>query len=443
MNNLLNITKKELKELLTIGSLASILVMVFVFMGVGTMMSENMDEVTKPSHLGFMNGDPGGDWSDITYGYIVDIYVTEYGLTEEEAKEYIVIIEGPYGDNTAIVDQMIDAGIDTAMGLVPGYSANINNGIQGKISEYYIFSDTGILDAATMSIVTLMVQKISHNISEKLVSDLSTPSEAPFLLNPIRGSDTHTYINGQVHDGITPLDISQSMIGQSMMVPLVIMIVIMMIGSIIISSMGNEKENKTLETLLTLPVKRTTIVSGKLLGSAITGMIFGLLYMVGMVFYMNGLSGTVGGKDLSEYGLNLGVTDWAIIALMIFLAIFCALGLCMILGAFAKSYKAAQTMTLPISALAMIPMFVTMFSSWGSLPAAVQVPLFAIPFTHPMMVMDNLMFGNFDLVLAGLVYLVIFAVVTILITVKLYNSDILLTGIGQTKIAGKLSRKKG
>jgi ABC-2 type transport system permease protein len=417
--------------------------MMFVFMGMGTMLSGNMEDITKPSPLGFINGDPGEEWSDLTYDYIVEIYMIEYGLTEAEAKEYIITLDGPYGDNDAIIEQMKNAGINTAMGFGPGYSANINNGIQGKISEYYIFADTGMLDAATMSIVTLMVHKISYNISEKLVSDLSTPLEAPFILNPIRGSDTHTYINGQVHDGITPLDISQSVMGQTLMVPLVIMIVIMMIGSIIISSMGNEKENKTLETLLTLPVKRTTIVSGKLLGAAITGMIFGLLYMVGMIFYMNGLTGTLGGGDLSEYGLSLGPTDWVIIALMIFLDIFCALGLCMILGAFAKSYKAAQTMTLPISALAMIPMFVTMFSSWDSLSVALQIPLFAIPFTHPMMVMDNLMFGNFNIVLAGLAYLVIFAVVTILITVKLYNSDILLTGIGQTKLASKLSRKKG
>jgi ABC-2 type transport system permease protein len=105
----------------------------------------------------------------------------------------------------------------------------------------------------------------------------------------------------------------------------------------------------------------------------------------------------------------------------------------MILGAFTKNMKSAQTMLMPITILAMVPMFITMFSSWGSLPIVGKAIVFAIPFSHPMMVMNNLMFGNMTLVLAGLVYLVIFTLVIILITVRIFKSDILITGLGQTK----------
>jgi ABC-2 type transport system permease protein len=211
------------------------------------------------------------------------------------------------------------------------------------------------------------------------------------------------------------------------------MMIIIVIGSMVISPMGSEKENKTLETLLTMPMNRTTIVSGKLLAAAIVGLIYGLAYMVGMSFYLRGVTGSMGGANLQDYGLSLGVTDWAIIAVMIFLAIFCALGICMILGAFTKNYKSSQTMVLPITVLAMIPMFITMFTSFGSLPAAVQGIVFAIPFSHPMMVMNNLMFGEMTLVLAGIGYLILFTLIVIFITVRLYKSDILLTGVGNTK----------
>jgi ABC-2 type transport system permease protein len=203
--------------------------------------------------------------------------------------------------------------------------------------------------------------------------------------------------------------------------------------------MGSEKENKTLETLLTLPMSRTTIVSGKLLAAAFVGLIYGMAYMVGMSFYVGGIMGSAGGVDLKDYGLSIGLVDWALIAIMIFLAIFCALGICMILGAFTKNFKASQTMILPISILAMIPMFITMFSSWNDLPGVAQAILFAIPFSHPMMVMNNLMFGDMTLVFAGIAYLVVFTIVIIMITVRLYKSDILLTGIGQTK-AAKVSK---
>jgi ABC-2 type transport system permease protein len=117
----------------------------------------------------------------------------------------------------------------------------------------------------------------------------------------------------------------------------------------------------------------------------------------------------------------------------------------MILGAFTKNFKASQTMILPITVLAMIPMFITMFTSWGTLPLVGKVVLFAIPFSHPMMVMNNLMFGDLTLVFAGLAYLVVFTLVMIFITVKLYKSDILLTGLGNTKAGMRMNKlvKKG
>jgi ABC-2 type transport system permease protein len=320
---------------------------------------------------------------------------------------------------------------------VPSFTDDINSQTQTKIEAYHIFLSGGILGAATSEISSTVIPWISVSISNKLVSDITDPVTAAFLLYPIdiNKSPAYTYINGQVYEGVTPLEISASIMSQTMFVPIVMMIIIVMIGSIVISSMSSEKENKTLETLLTMPVKRTTIVSGKLLASAITGLIFGMAYMVGMVFYMRGFTGSMGGINPADYGLGIGLTDWILVAVMIFLAIFCALGLCMILGAFTKNNKAAQTMTLPISVLAMIPMFVTMFSSFNNLPGILQVVMFAIPFTHPMMVMNNLMFGETTLVLAGIVYLLVFAMITTYITVRLYKSDILLTGLGQTKAA--------
>ncbi len=67
--------------------------------------------------------------------------------------------------------------------------------------------------------------------------------------------------------------------------------------------------------------------------------------------------------------------------------------------------------------------------------------IFAIPFSHPMMAMDNLMFGNMLLVLEGIVYLLVFDIIMILITVRIYNSDILITGLDQSKFLGRLTAK--
>ena len=62
------------------------------------------------------------------------------------------------------------------------------------------------------------------------------------------------------------------------------------------------------------------------------------------------------------------------------------------------------------------------------------------PFTHPMMVVNNLMFGNITLVLVGIGYLLAFSVAMVYITVRLYKSDVLITGIGQTRFVMALKK---
>ena len=211
-------------------------------------------------------------------------------------------------------------------------------------------------------------------------------------------------------------------------VPLIVMLVIIMAGSMVISSMGNEKENKTLETLLTLPVKRTWIVLGKLAGAAVVGLIVSMIYMVGLGIYITRRSPVLPRSIWRNTDLALGIEDYVLIGISLFLALLCGLALCMILGIFTKNYKAAQSMTLPITMLALIPMFISLFSDFDSLPGPVQALVFAIPFSAPMFAISNITLGYYGLVMAGIVYCAIFATVTMLLSVWLFKRDILLTG---------------
>jgi len=113
----------------------------------------------------------------------------------------------------------------------------------------------------------------------------------------------------------------------------------------------------------------------------------------------------------------------------------------MLLGTFAKNYKSAQTLTFPITMLAMIPMFLTMFADFDTLPLALKGFLFAIPFSHPMMAPRALMFNDYLLVLGGIVYVTIFAIVTIAIVVWVFKTDRLLTGSTKKKGNNNLKEK--
>jgi ABC-2 type transport system permease protein len=236
-----------------------------------------------------------------------------------------------------------------------------------------------------------------------------------------------TYFKEKVMDNVSPVTLSSVLSSQSLLVPLVVMMVVLMAGGMIISSMGLEKENKTLETLLTMPVKRRDIVLGKLAGAAVVGLISALVYMMGMGYYMLSLQGQAT-IDMARFGLVLDPLDYVLVGLSLFLAVLGALALCMLLGAFARDFKAAQTLTMPITFLALVPYFIMMMKDFSTLPVFGQVAIFLIPFSHPMMAMNNLMFDDYGLVIAGIVYEAIFAAIAISLAVWLFNKDMLITG---------------
>ena len=447
MSDLTNIIRKETKELLTPGSIISVVVMVILLASLGTLIGDEVQKSTELPKIGISDNydeqivtTPEGDWN--AYESLISIY-TNAGFTREEAEEYVVPVS-----IDEIQDRITELGLSFVLVIPDDFAMDISNLAQGKITQYYLYEPSGMIRGTVSSTLSsILIDQMNKDLSNKLIGSKEKQEEIKFITSPIDGSNTMTIIDGKAYDDVTPADISNTMTGQTIFIPMIIMIIIMMVGSIVISSMGSEKENKTLETLLTLPIKRTTVVTGKILAAALVGLIFGLAYMAGMAIYIGSITNidpnATGTIDLSKYGLELGLVDYALIMLSMFLAISCALGICMILGAFAKNNKSAQTMTLPLSILAIIPMFITMFSGWYGANIAVKVILFAIPFSHPMMATSALMNGDLTLVFAGLAYMAVFAIVTILVTVRLYRSDILITGLGQNKyIEGMKSRGK-
>jgi ABC-2 type transport system permease protein len=295
----------------------------------------------------------------------------------------------------------------------------------------------GILDAISSEIVESNLNLINRAISKALIEE-NTTVNATIALAPITRIDT-TYFKDRVI-GLSPGAITGMLSSQSTFIPIIIMMLIIFAGQMIISSMALEKENKTLETLLTLPVKRTSIVTGKIAASAFIGLLFAVIYMFGMSSYLQGFQFT-DGVNLGQYDLILSSTDFLLIGASLFITLISALALCMLLGTFAKNFKSAQTLVFPVTMLAMIPMFITMFIDFDTLPLAGKALLFSIPFSHPMMAPRALIFNDYWLVIGGIIYVSIFAVIMILLVVWVFKTDRLLTGSTRKKVKLSLMKK--
>lgn len=441
MSHMTSIIRKELRELLTPGSVVSVLIMVVLLASLGGLIGGEVDSAAEPPTFGLVvdEGEYYDGWDP--YQSLSDYY-SNAGY---DPSQKIVLLDCGR-DSDSILSAMDELGLSNVI-VIPDketVAECIRNNEVIDVQQYYRYEPTGMFGS---TVSTTVMSSLISVLNASLSAVLQTGDvDYDFIMSPISsgGDSICTIVNGTVHSNVTPSQISNEITSQTLMIPIVIMIIIMMVGSIVISSIGSEKENKTLETLLTMPIKRTSIVSGKIVAAAIVGLVYGLAYMVGMSFYMGSLMGDMGssGVDMQALGMSLDATDWVLVMASMFLSIVCALGICMILGAFAKNYKSAQTMTMPISILAMIPMFVIMFTGWYGAGGFIQAITFAIPFSHPMMAMQALMNGDVTLVLGGIAYMAVFAVATILITVRLYNSDILITGLGQNKYVQALTGRK-
>jgi len=421
MTALTNIIRKELKELLTPSVILPVIIMALLFGSMGTAIGDLAQQAQAKPTIGVVPMDQG------VLGN-VSLQVLEAGAN--------VAYNGTSMDDAL---QAADANGGIAVLYMPtNFTASILGGDRGQIEIYWIMRGAGIFDSISSNSLEALLGGVSQAISRYLIGT-GTSVPANVVLIPTDRMDT-TYYKGVVMAGVSPSVLGNMLVSQSTFVPVIIMMIVLMAGSMVVTSMGMEKENKTLETLLTLPVGRGSIVAGKLIASALVGLFMAAIYMVGFGYYIGGLSSSAP-VNLADFGLTLTSLDYVLLGISVFAALFAALALCMVLGTFAKNYKAAQTLTMPITFLAMVPMFMTMFWDYSTLPPAAQAIVFAIPFSHPMMAMRSLMFKDYLFVLAGIGYSLAFALVMILIAVWIFRTDRLLTGRLTKGAAGSKPRK--
>jgi ABC-2 type transport system permease protein len=425
MSGLGNILRKEIRELLTPATFVPIILVALIFATMGNSIQGIQQQTQEPPTIGVINED------NSTLGAVASI------LLHTHAKSIY--------NSTSAAD--LQNGLETvkqhngvAVIIIPrNFTERITQEQPGTLQVYWIMKGAGLMDTISSSALESLIAFINMNISRELISE-NTTINASFVLSPTQRIET-TYFKSREFVGLSPNTISGMLSSQSLLIPIVMMMIIIMAGSIVITSMALEKENKTLETLLTLPVKRTSIVSGKIIAAAVIGLLLAIIYMLGMQYYFTGF-GISTGTNLSAYGLVLTSTDFIWIGISLFLALIAGLSLCMLLGTFAKNYKSAQTLTFPITMLAMIPMFITMFADFDTLPLAVKVLVFVIPFSHPMMASRALLFGDYLLVIGGIAYVGMFALITISIVVWVFKTDRLLTGTTKFKWLKILKRRR-
>lgn len=394
-----NLLKKELKEQLTLSSIIIVASLSLMYALIGQSIGNIESEISKRPLIGIVNLDKGELGT-----FIVDIL----------RRISVILYEGENVEEGIIKTN--NEGV--ALLIIPeSFTYQINNGFQPEIKIFWFLRGLGIMDSVSSGVVENLMNHIKSEISKALLVKMGTKNP-DFILNPVLKSDT-TFFKGKKLVGFSPNQLMSKISSQSTITTVIIMMLILMAGGSVISSMGLEKENKTLETLLTMPVKRTQIVFSKILSSAISGLIMAAIYMIGFSFYMK--SFTIDSSNLIDIGL--GFYDYFLIGILLFTALLSGISISMLLGIFSRDFKSAQNMNFPLIALAVFSMVITMFKDFNTLPLALKIITFLIPFTHPMLAIRNLMVGDQSMIPWSITYTTFFVVLMVVIISKLFNSD--------------------
>lgn len=316
--------------------------------------------------------------------------------------------------------------------LIP---ANFSNSVQNltpkKIETYTSLKSFSVMNIGKYAGINTAIAQINNQVSNLYLSE-KVPNISPVLLkNPI-STTSYTIIKSNISQ--TDSTAVLSYLGtQTYLIPIILFLVIVFATQMIATSVASEKENKTLETLLTAPINRKVLVTAKMVASGIVGLLLASVYLIGFRSYINGVSSLstttqgVSSDVLHSLGLQLSVQSYLLLGLVLFLGILVALAMAMILGAFAEDVKSVQTVITPLMVLMLIPYFVTLFLDINTLPNIARYIVYAIPFTHVFMAMGNLYLHNTLAVIYGSIYELIVFIIFVWLAAWIFSSDKIMT----------------
>jgi len=343
-------------------------------------------------------------------------------LTDWNAK--IVQVDDP--NLTKAINYVQESNLTGLIVIPSGFSQNITEGGTSELEVYTPFRGGGITESTSSSAVSSLLSFFENNLVDQRIEEVSKDPET--FLNPIALSEK-SIIKGKGVD-INPTVLFSLVISQSTIMPVGIMMLLIFAMQLAATAVASEKEEKTLETLLTLPINRFMILAGKLTGSIIVAIVGAIAYLIGFSYYMNSFTGiipTEAGVDLAAIGLAPTLLSYSLLGISLFMALLSALALAISLSVFAEDVRGAQALVGPLSILLVFPMIFTMFTDIYALPFPLSIILLAIPFTHPMLASNVAFTGNYLVAIGGIVYMAIFTVVVLYIAARLFGTEKILT----------------
>lgn len=437
-----NLFKKELKEMLTVSTILTMVVITLLLVFMGDAFSGIIEEAASDaSTITICDKDN----TELTKSLIKALTVSEVdektGMPTKYDDSLVNIVTL---DSDDYASELAKQELKNVIVIPKGFTENF---LAGKPSE--VLNIGKMTSGAAMSNVSTndtAVELIKESLKQTyLVSSgltleqLATSESLVTVVDKTIVDDKISDINVSVVSSLTMM--------QTMFLPIIVYVLVIFASQMIITAISTEKLDKTLETLLSAPVSRISVLSAKMLAAGVVAALNAVAYMIGFNKMMDGLYNTeASGVDmnqiLSDLGLKMNVGDYILLGVQLFLTVLIALSISLVLGALAKDAKSAQTLIMPISFMAMIPYILSMLIDIRTLPTVVKYLVYAIPFTHTFIASENLLYGNMPLFFGGMIYQIVLLIICMGFALKVFTTDKIFTMTIDFNKKSKFNKKK-
>jgi ABC-2 type transport system permease protein len=407
-----NILIKELKELVRDPKIlvGIIIIPIIMFPVLGLVIGyaeQTAIEQAQKTQLLVLNND-GGNWSETLISYL-QAAGAETTIVNNLTPQQLVS-QGLLAKNNAT--QFVE--------IPQGFTGNLTKHFAGEtnitavVNVYGIFNIGGIFSNIGSSGITSLVYSFNRYV-------------APDVLQTTQSS----IIKGEIQQNVDPATLSSLLISQSIILPIAIMILLTYSMQIAATSVAMEKEEKTLETLLTVPVDRFSILMGKLSSSALVAGLGAITYLVGYGYLFgsitSGVSTTGASLDLAALGLAPTALGYILLGITLFVTLLAGLALAVIMSAFAEDVRGATALVGYVYPLIFIPSFALIYIDINVLPLPIKAVLFAIPFSQPVIASKAVIAGDYLTAILGIIYVAAFTFVVMYIASRLFATEKILT----------------
>ena len=412
-----NLVKKEIKEMLRdpkilLGMVLMPLI-VFPIMGAAINMSTStIEKSMRTATLAVMKLD---------HGPMADQLIASFKALN------VSLLEIQASPINEAIRNLEKTNITTLIVIPPGFTENLTSGLKGELDVYAILRSISLSEGAKASAANAPISIYEKTLVYQAVKQAFPDRKPENVLDPI-AVKSYVMFRGRLLN-ISPEFLQGIFMSQSFGFPMVIMLMLISAMQIAATSISIEKEEKTLETLLTLPVRRLSILAGKLAGSIVVAAAGAIAAIVGVNFYAASIFSfaPADSVDLAELGLSLSPLAYFLLGVTMFVTIISALALAICIAVFSENVREAQSLIGPFSLIVILPSLVLMFADIDVLPFYFQIILYLMPYTHSILASKAAFIGDYITMLRSIACISLFTIVVLYIAAKIFTTEKVIT----------------